>query len=431
MTAQLPYSEEAEAALLGGILINPESMRGLNLPAEDIYIERNRWIFEAMQGLAAKHTNVDYLTVVESLKTSGRLSEIGGAAYITSLLSDTPNSQHVDDYAAIIRERARRRRVILEAQRLTVSAYDLNANIDEAVAQAASKIVTDSGGSVQSRPIGEVLSELYDQIERASDSPRDIFGIPTGLQGFDKITNGLQRKEVFMLSGEPGVGKSFFAFQLATGAAAGSNGIAGTPGAVFELEMSDIATVRRALAAKSKVPARQLRSGKINDMEWTTLTRAIETMSELPIWMSDYTGWTTVSLRAELARLKTHGIGWALIDYLPLLKDDGKDENETMAKISSRVHDIAKDLDLSIIAISDMSKSGIKGDTKGQASLAGTRKLIYDADMVAFLKSKDKDHPESDLYNLEWGKFREDSPTRVLELRRVPGFPAYSEIRQP
>lgn len=423
---QLPYSDEAERALLGGLLIDPEALRGLNITAEDIYIERHRFIFETMQALAARHANVDYVTVSDALKTSGKLKEIGGAAFLTELVTDTPNSQHVDDYAAIIRDRARRRKVILETQKLTQAAFDLDANLDEAVAQAASRIVTGAGGSVQSRPISAAMSALYDDIEAASQNPRDIFGIPTGLQGFDKITRGLQRKEVFMLSGEPGVGKSFFGFQLACGAASGSNGIDGTPGAVFEMEMSEVATVRRALAAHSKIESYKMRSGKLTAEEWETLTSGVETMGELPIWISDYTGWTTVSLRAELARLKTHGIGWALIDYLPLLKDDGKDENETMARISSRVHDIAKDLDLSIIAIMDMSKAGIKGDTKGQAGLAGTRKLMYDADQIAFLRAKDET-----LVNLEWGKYREDSPSRVLPLCRVPGFPAYAEIHKP
>ena len=423
---QLPYDDDAERALLGALLIDPEAMRGLDLGAEEIYIERNRTVFEAMQSITARHASMDYITVSDALKTAGKLKDIGGAAFLTELITATPNSLHIDDYAVIIRDRARRRRIILETQKLTQAAFNLSADLDEAVAQAASRIVT-GGGNVQSKHIGTVLSELYDEIESASQNPRDIFGIPTGLSGFDGITYGLQRQQVFMLSGEPGVGKSFLAFQLAVGAASGSNGIAGTPGAVFELEMSGVATVRRSLSARARVQSRLMRQGKITADDWTVITRAIEDMSALPIWMSDNTDITTVGIRAELARLKTHGIGWALVDYMALLKDEGgKDDNERVGIISARLHDIAKDLDIAMVVISDMTKDAW-GNDKGQAGLAGSRKISYNSDMTALLKKTKTD----DIFNLEWVKYREDDPERVLPLRRVPGFPAYAEVRRP
>lgn len=423
---QLPYDDDAERALLGALLIDPEAMRGLDLDAEEIYIERNRTVFEAMQSITARHASMDYITVSDALKTAGKLKDIGGAAFLTELITATPNSLHIDDYAVIIRDRARRRRIILETQKLTQSAFNLSADLDEAVAHAASRIVT-GGGGTQSRHIGEVLSELYDEIEAASQNPRDIFGIPTGLSGFDGITYGLQRQQVFMLSGEPGVGKSFLAFQLCVGAASGSNGIAGTPGAVFELEMSGIATVRRSLSARAKVQSRLMRQGKIKPDDWITITAAIEEMSALPIWINDDTDMTTTGLRAEIARLKTHGIGWVLVDYLALLKDEGgKDDNERVGIISARLHDIAKSLDVAMIVISDMTKDAW-GNDKGQAGLAGSRKISYNSDMTALLKKTKTD----DIFNLEWVKYREDDPERVLPLRRVPGFPAYAEVRRP
>lgn len=423
---QLPYDDDAERALLGALLIDPEAMRGLDLDADEIYIERNRTVFEAMQSITARHASMDYITVSDALKTAGKLKDIGGAAFLTELITATPNSLHIDDYAVIIRDRARRRRIILETQKLTQAAFNLSADLDEAVAQAASRIVT-GGGNVQSKHIGTVLGELYDEIEAASQNPRDIFGIPTGLSGFDGITYGLQRQQVFMLSGEPGVGKSFLAFQLCVGAASGSNGIAGTPGAVFELEMSGIATVRRSLSARAKVQSRLMRQGKIKPDDWITITAAIEEMSELPIWLNDDTDMTTTGLRAEIARLKTHGIGWVLVDYLALLKDEGgKDDNERVGMISARLHDIAKSLDVAMIVISDMTKDAW-GNDKGQAGLAGSRKISYNSDMTALLKKTKTD----DIFNLEWVKYREDDPERVLPLRRVPGFPAYAEVRRP
>lgn len=305
------------------------------------------------------------------------------------------------------------------------AAYSSQGDLDEAVARALTTITAGAGGKDGATPIADVLAALLDAVEEAAHHPQDIFGIPTGLAGFDRITSGLQRSEVFMLSGEPGIGKSFLAFQLAVGAAAGSNGIQGTPGAVFELEMSSMATVRRAVSVRSQVRARALRSGRLEDGDWSRIMGAVEQMSRLPIFISDRTDWTTTGLKAECARLKTFGIGWIVIDYLALLKDlPQADETERSAAVSDRVHDIAKDLDLAVIAVHDMTKAGMTGHVSGQAGLSGSRRVSYNADMTAFLRATD----DGEVFNLEWAKFREDSPDRILPLRRVPGFPAFAEV---
>jgi len=422
---KLPQSPEAERALLGSLLMDGEAYRGLNLDAVDFYDHRNRMIFEAMGTIFSRHENIDYLTVNEELTKRGQLAEIGGAAYITRLVSDTPSMLHTADYAGIIQDKAQRRRIVTAASELVRAAYDPKADIAEAIATAASDIVASARGQDGAHHISEVVSALWDAVEEAAKNPRDIYGIPTGLAGFDRITRGLQRGEVFMLSGEPGVGKSFLAMQFGVGAAEGSNGIAGTPGAVFELEMSAIATVRRSLSVRSKINARALRSGKMEAGDWERLTAAVEHMSVLPIYISDRTDWTTTGLRAECARLKTHGIGWVIVDYLSLLKDAGDvTEAERSGLISDRLHDIAKDLDLAVIAIHDMTKAGMTGQVSGQAGLSGSRRVSYNADMTAFLRTTDN----KDIFNLEWAKFREDTPDRYLPLRRVPGFPAYAEV---
>jgi replicative DNA helicase len=423
--ATLPQSPEAERALLGSLLFNPESIHGLHLDAGDFYIIRNREVFSAMQRLSASHTSLDYLTLTEELRKVDKLADIGGEGYLMQLLTDTPSSLHGADYADIIREQAQRRRVVQAATILVQSALNPKANLQEAIATAASAIVASAQSQDGARAISEVIAELWDAVEEASKNPREIFGIPTGLAGFDRITSGLQRGEVFMLSGEPGVGKSFLAMQFGVGAAEGSNGITGTPGAVFELEMSAIATVRRSLSVRSRVPARSLRTGNIGADDWTRLAAAVEHMGRLPIYISDRTDWTSTGIRAECARLKTHGIGWIIIDYLALLKDSPDvDEVERSGLISDRVHDIAKDLDLAVIAIHDMTKAGMTGMHTGQAGLSGSRRVSYNADMTAFLRKTD----QPDIFNLEWAKFREDTPDRYLPLRRVPGFPAYAEV---
>ena len=421
----LPASHEAERALLGVLLMDGEKFRTLNINGGDFHLVRNRMIFEAMGALHARHDHIDYLTVIEELTMRALLAEVGGPAYITQLIEDTPHSLHGNDYAAIIRDRAQRRRVIQAANELVTAAFNQQTNMDEAIAKAATAIVASASSQDGARPFGEVISELWTAVEEATKNPRDIFGIPTGLAGFDRITKGLQRGEVFMLSGEPGVGKSFLAMQLGVGAAAGSNGMSGIPGAVFELEMSSLATVRRSVSAASRVPSHNMRSGRMSSEDWTRLAVAVETMGGLPVYISDRTDWTTTGIRAECARLKTHGIGWVIIDYLALLKDgQNMDEIARSGIISDRVHDIAKDMNLAVVAIHDMTKAGMTGQVSGQAGLSGSRRVSYNADMTAFLRSTD----DVNLFNLEWAKFREDSSDRFLPLRRVPGFPAYAEI---
>lgn len=423
---KLPYSQEAEEALLGALIINPEAIRTIGISPEQIYIERHRWLFEAMDTLSMRHDKIEYITICEELKRTGKLNEIGGEAYILKLITGNYQAYHAEAYAEIIKEKYRRRQIILAAQELATKAYDDTSNIEEAVAKVAGDIVVSAGHGEGARHISKVLSELFDEIDAASKNPREIFGIQTGFTDFDRITGGLQKSEVFMISGEPGIGKSFYAMQLGVGAAEIHNGIPGTPGALYELEMKDTSVVRRSLSTRSGIQARAMRTGKLTDAEWPLLTDAIEKMAELDIYISDRTDWTTTEIRADIARLKTHGIEWVIIDYLALLKDcQDLDEVSRSGIVSDRIHAIAKDLNVAVIAIHDMTKGAQNGDIKGQAGLSGHRRVGYNADMTAFLRST----KDPNIFSLQWEKFREDSPSRFINLRRVPGFPAYAEMR--
>lgn len=422
-----PQSPDIERALLGAIILHPETLAVIDLEDQHFSDLRNREVYAAMRRLESRRVGIEYLSLANDLQMAGRLDGIGGEAYLTRLVSDTPFPADVINYADIIRDKAQRRRIILAAGKLATAAYDPKANLDEAIATNASEIFSMAGVKEGTRPIADVLSTLLDDIESAAESPREIYGIPTGLAGFDRITAGLQRGEVLMLAGDPGVGKSFLAFQLAMGAAQGSNGVQGTPGAVFELEMTAAATLRRALSVRSRVKVRNLRSGNLAEDDWSLILSSVEGMSSLPVFISDRTDWTTASIRADCARLQAQGknIGWILIDYFALLKDlPGAEEVERSAAVSDRLHDLAKDLDLAVIAVHDLTKSGITGHITGQAGLTGSRRVIYNADSIVLLKSTDNEQ----VFNLEWVKFREDNPNRVLPLRRIPGYPLFVEV---
>jgi len=419
----MPHSVEAEACLLGSILIDPERIRHINLEASDFYLKRHQSIFEAMGVIASRGQTIDIQSVTEELRARGQLDFVGGFGYLTDIVTQTPTSMHAESYAETIKDKSHWRKILDVSRGLTQAAFAKNTNRAEVVADAVSRLVTSAGCEDGVKPYSSFISALLDQVSDAYQNPKQYYGIPTGFSAFDEITSGLQRGEVFMLSGEPGVGKSLLAMQLGVGMAKGANGVAGTPGVVFELEMSGIATVRRSLANESNVQARMMRSGKMTAEQYQAVLAAVAVMEKLPIYMSDRTDWTTIAMRAELARMKDKGIGWVIIDYLGLLKDDtGKDENERSAAISDRVHDIAKDLDLAVIAIHDMTKASVTGQVSGQAGLAGSRRVMYNADMTAFLR-KGKDE---EIY-LAWEKFREDSPKRRIRLEQKPGFPMFAE----
>lgn len=425
----MPHSRAAEEAFLGALLIDPEMVRRTSVQPEDFYITRNAYVFQAIQDLTRTGQYPDYVTVCTYLDSQKRLMEIGGPAYVTSLINATPTSLNAQGYAEIIQQRAKRRAIIYATQALTAAAFDGDSDLSNAVGSAldtlSRSVVTNKGAT----HIQRFVSEVYDEVDVAQRNPQDVYGISTGLDDIDRITYGLQRGEKWLLSGEPGVGKSLFAVQMLIYAA--KNGI---PGALYELEMSGNQVVRRSLASETKridreghITTHRMRQGKLTDEEIPILTNAVEIMSSLPIYISDTSDLTTAELRADLMRLKeNHGVQIAVIDYEGLLGDapEQRDENVRSKLISKRVHDIAKDLNLAVIAISDMTKEGIKGQVKGQGAVAGTARGLHDADQIIIIRKGDGQN----TVRLTWEKMREGDSDRFVDLVRVPGFPMFEGI---
>ena len=425
MTERAIYCREAEEALIGSLIIDGRLLEGLDVEPHDFYMRANATIFEAILAVHDAGKAVDLLTVSDELRRRGKFDEVGGLSALVGL--DVPSSMNVQSYAEIVKERAHRRRAIEHVTKVAEAAFDDQADMDSIVASAVELLIKDSGKRGGAVEIKQVSGALYDKVADAYSHPQEYYGITTGMPRFDRITAGLQRGEVVMLAGEPGVGKSSLAMQMCLGMARGNYGLPGTPGVVYELEMSAEATWRRVIAFKSGVRSAALRSGKLSGEDWEEFIKATEALSDYPIFISERTDWTTLSMRADIARLKaTANIGWVLIDYMGLLKDEPRlDANERSAIISDRVHDIAKDMDVAVLAVHDMTKAGMSGQTSGQAGLAGSRRVVYNADAILFLKLEKPDDPTK--LRLEWAKFREDSADRFVRLDRICGQAAFSE----
>ena len=415
---QLPSSRESEEALLGSILINPENINYLRVPPEDFFIVRHQIIYRAMRAIGA--SDLDLVSLSEILNRKGKLEEIGGQAFITSLVNRCPNSFNYPVYERAIMDCAVRRRALDSCNRLAVASYEMDKNINDSISVIVSELVQaakPSGGAVAMK---EYLTELFDEISERAENPKIIHGLETGMAGFDKITYGMQRGEEFIVAGQPGTGKSLLAFQLGCGMAAN-----GHAGAVYALEMSGKAMVRRRLSAITKIPTYNMLSGvDIND-KWNMLMRGVEELDKLPIYISDATDWNTLQLRADLSRLKQQqNIEWFILDYLDLLVDNvGKDRNEKSEYLSRQIHGICKDLNLAGIVIQSLNKQGYGGSPK-MSHLSGSHKVSYDADSIAILSQDEK---EENVVNLIWDKMRESDGARALKLVKTPGFPAFGE----
>lgn len=431
------YSHETERALIGCVLLNPDLMASLPIHANEFHNQRHAVIWRTLDQMRANGQDIDYLTLSKALQKIGWLDEIGGDAYLTRLIAETPTSLHAETYAQIITEKARRRSLVDIATGIAKTAYDEKANIDGAMPGFIEQIVSTAQIKAGARPLSEYMSELYDDIAARSENPCEVWGIPSGLAKYDRMTGGIQRSELTILSGAPSMGKSMLGMQMAT-----SMGYH-RPGAIYSIEMKGLNVARRLVSAYSQVPTRALKTGNIGDDQWSVLAHAIEIFADLPVYMSDGAEWTTTSMRADLARLKAqHNIEWFLVDYLFLLQDGaGSEEIERTALASAGLRRITRELDLAGIAIHSMTKAGVNSSSEssaapGQAHLRGSGQVIYDADVITFLTGYTPGNgmeaiPTRDQKNMRvlWfakGRELEDANGYIL-LTKHPQYPRFAE----
>lgn len=427
------YAYETEQALLGVILVDPEVMTTLDVQPSDFWQQKNRWIFEAMDAMRGKDRPIDYLTVHQELVNRGKMAEIG-EAYLVGLTSVEAHTWNAGAYAAILREKARRRALLAIANEAAKIATDTSRSLDADIPGLVNKLVDTTKSSDEARQWGSFFSEMYDEVSERAKNPRETWGIPTGIPTWDRHTGGLQPSELFILSGEPGMGKSMLAMDIAPTLARSA------PGAIFSVEMPGIQVARRLASGRAEIPTRQLKTGWINGRE-PDFTQAVDDLSGLNIYMTDGAGWTTTSMRAELARLKAqHGVQWFILDYLYLLNDTGKDEIERTTVISQGLKRTCRELNMAGMAIHSMVKSGMgNGGAPGQQSLRGSGQVIYDADTIAYLVKwtseldpyyipniKDREN----LRMLIFAKGREiEEKNAAVRLIQKAGLPRFGEMR--
>jgi replicative DNA helicase len=417
----MPNSRQAEEALIGAAIINPECVRTLAVSPDDFYIVRNGWIWDAILSISNAKKQLDFITLVDELEKRDNLGEIGGEAYLMKLINDCASSLHADNYAGIIQEMAIRRRVITDANELARIAYDKKSDMNDGISKIITSLATRTnsrGGAVH---IKKYVNEFYDRLDKRCKSPvpvGQVSGIPTGLLDIDDAMDGFQLGEEVILSAPSGLGKSLLAFQMVAGMADHS------AGAVYELEMNVNALIAREIAGITRVSTKSMRRGWVKDEDWIPLTKAVEALENKEIYVSEETDWNVMKLRADLARLKERAnIKWFMLDYMDLLADRvGKDDIERMKWISTQIHNICKDLKLAGLVIQAMTKAGMQNNDGSMTNLGGAAKLISDADQIIFMLH---DENEPTNYKLKWGKMRNETPPGVINLFKPVGSPRF------
>ena len=414
LTPSIPHSQDAEQALLGALLIAPELLPTITLKPAHFYIHRNGWIYAAMRALYDRGVSLDYVTLSEELERAGQLMELGGPAYLTSLLTATPNAYSAEYYADIIRQHAQRRSDIQTANLLAQGAY--SGDLDRA--RIIELLTENTGNARGSRPIADGLNDFYSLIEERSKHPRDVWGFETSLPDLDKRIGGLQRQQTTMLVGNPGVGKTTLMLQIALHMAQ-----QGHPGGVYELEMDlNPSLYIRLMTMLKHIPSRAMNTGRM-DGHWDTFNGGIREMEKLGLHICDDPTLDTMAIRADVARVKAlYGIDFAAVDYLNLLTDsdmDNKNDNTTAKAV--RFRQICREFNLAGISVQSMNKDGMKAVIPNLADMSGPAELAYGADNVFFLV-QDPDLTKKNAYKLLPAKQRHgDQGNAPIELTKPEG----------
>lgn len=393
-TQGLPHSREAEEAVLGAILIDPEVYFDVSqtLRADDFYIVRNRWIFEAFTNLQEHRIPVDYLSVAQELEKQAHLAEIGGSAYLTSLINQTPTSLNAQSYASMVGQYSLRRKMLSSANRLAQLAYNQQQPVDSIIDEAEKSIFGLSENRTQHdlKPIKTVLHEYASRIDELSQREGDIFGVPTGLYDLDKLLGGLQKSDLLIIAGRPGTGKTGFLLSVAKNAAQKHKKHV----AVFSLEMSNEQLVQRLIAQETGIDTQRLRSGKLEGDEWSTLMHSIEVLEDTHIFLDDTPALTPLQLRTKCRRLHMeYQLDLVVVDYIQLMGGDTRTENrvQEVSFISRNLKVLARELNVPVLAAAQLSRAVEQRQDKRPvlSDLRESGSLEQDADIVMFIHRPD------------------------------------------
>lgn len=403
-----PHNYEAEASLLGAILIDAEALVKIAdaVSVDDFFDPKHQRIYEAVVALYERRSPIDVLTLSDQLKTVGFLDMIGGPSYLTELTNFVPTATHVEQYADIVAQKAMRRRLIRTSQELTDLGYDESKALKELIEEAETRLFQVSQQHVKQSVVSleNILAESFDRLDELHKDKGKIRGIPTGFRDIDNTLAGLQRSDLLILAARPAMGKTAFVLNLAHNVAIGARESV----LFFSLEMSKEQLVDRLLSMESGVDAWALRTGNLTDQDFERLGEALGRLSEAKIFIDDTPGVSISDLRTKARRqAHQHGLGLIIVDYLQLMSGGsrfaGSDNRvQEISEISRGLKGVARELNVPVIALSQLSRS-VENRTPQIPQLADLREsgsIEQDADVVAFIYREDYYNPETENKNI-------------------------------
>ena len=439
----LPHSPEAERAVLGAILLENALFDQTSemLTREDFYLENHRNIFSTMERLSSDTRAIDLVTLREELQKQNELEAVGGVAYVAALLDGVPRVSSVMHYARIVKEKSLLRKLIHSANEILVRGFSNEEDPLELLERAEKSIFDISqdkiqGGFVQ---LQDLLTESYANIEALYERKELISGIPTGFQQLDRLTSGLRPSEIIIVAARPGLGKTSLVVNIAQTAASEHQKVVG----IFSLEMASQQLVTRMLCSEARVDSHKMRSGYLSKDDWKRLAKTMSKLARAKIFIDDTAGISVVEMRSKARRLKAeHGLDLLIVDYLQLMSgaspnSRGRFENrqQEISNISRALKGLAKELNIPLIAVSQLSRAPEqrKGDHRPQLSdLRESGSIEQDADLVLFLYredlyKKEEDPDEEGIVQVIIGKQR-NGPTGVVKLAFIDQWTKFENL---
>lgn len=392
-----PQALENEDAVLSAILLDPSCVDEVmeELRPDAFYSDRNKIIFEAMCSLFTEHLPIDIVTVSTKLIQQGKLELVGGMPVLADLAGKLGSSAHVETYVAVLKQKAIQRALIAAANKILEDAYSEDIKFDELVDNSLNRVytATDALGRQSVQDIGSVINAALQKLD-AAQSKTGLGGVPSGFASLDKITNGWQASDLIILAARPSVGKTAFALNVARNAAVDHN----VPVAFFSLEMSAIQLANRLMVSESGMTADKIKgSVKFQNDEWTLLEQSIARLQKAPLYVDETPSLPIAEFRSKVKALwKQKHIGLVIVDYLQLMqgpKESKGVREQEVAAISRQLKATAKELNIPIIALSQLSRNAVQREKgNGRPVLSDLREsgsIEQDADMVIFIHRPD------------------------------------------
>ena len=394
----IPHNINAEQSVLGSMFLTKKALeKAMEVLNEEIfYLDSHRKIFLAIKDVSSKGFSVDLTTVVDELNNRNWLNQIGGVEYLTEIIESVPSASNIDEYIQIIEQKAVLRKLIDSATDILTESYDTSNDLTEVLEEAEKKIfnVSKSLRSTEFKTISEVLAKNQSDLEKLSSTKGDITGIPTGYYELDKITSGFHPHELIIIAARPGMGKTAIALNLVTNIAINSKKTV----AIFNMEMGAEQLTTRMISSVGQVEGNKLKTGNLEHADWKRINEAISRLSNTKIFIDDTAGITVGEIRSKCRRLAAspNGLDIVIIDYLTLIQGsskNGTNRQQEVADISRALKTMAMELDVPVIALSQLSR-GIEQRTDKKPMLSDLREsgaIEQDADIVAFLHCTDEE----------------------------------------